>query len=112
MIAQHFTLLEKMRDTLPFSVFNSLERKEDPCKSYSEHFTLSENFRDTIPVIVSKFISLDGVLCFFRPAKELMLHEKTTTPIKFHFAYQKESEFGTTPGGVGFSNGYPHLSPE
>ena len=38
MIAQHFTLLEKMRDTLLFLVFNSLERKDEPCKSDSPTF--------------------------------------------------------------------------
>ena len=32
-IAQQVTLFEKKRDTLPFLVFNSLERKNDPCKS-------------------------------------------------------------------------------
>ena len=109
MIAQHFTIFEKLRYTLPVIVFNSLERKDDPCKSDSQHFSLFEKLRDTIPVIVSKFISLDGVLCFFSPAKELMLHQKNTPPINFHFAYQKESDFGKTPGGVGVSNGYPHL---
>ena len=52
MIAQYFTLFEKMRGTLPFLVFNSLERKDDPCKSDSQHFTLFETLRDTLPVIV------------------------------------------------------------
>ena len=52
-IAQHFTLFEKMRDTLPFLVFNSLERKDDPCKS---HITLFEQMRDTSYFLV--FISL------------------------------------------------------
>ena len=51
-IAQHFTLFEKLRDTLPFLVFNSLERKDDPCKSDSQHFTLFEKKRDTLPFLV------------------------------------------------------------
>ena len=37
-IAQDFTFFEKMRDTLPFFVYNSLERKNDPCKSDSPTF--------------------------------------------------------------------------
>ena len=31
-----FTLFEKMSDTLPFLVFISLERKDDPCKTGGE----------------------------------------------------------------------------
>ena len=30
LIAQHFTFVDEMRDTVPFLVFNSLERKDDP----------------------------------------------------------------------------------
>ena len=41
-----------MRDSLPFLVFNLLERKDDPCKSDRQHFTLFQKLRDTIPVIV------------------------------------------------------------
>ena len=61
-----------MRDTLPFLVFNSLERKDDPCKSDSQtlypfwknawhftavkvmaqHFTLFEKMRDILPFLV------------------------------------------------------------
>ena len=37
-IAQHYTFFEKMRDTFPFLVFNSLERKDYPCKSDSQTF--------------------------------------------------------------------------
>ena len=32
-IAQHFIFFEKMRVTLHFLVFNSLEGKDDPCKN-------------------------------------------------------------------------------
>ena len=32
-IAQNCSFFEKMRDTVPFLLFNSLERKNNPCKS-------------------------------------------------------------------------------
>ena len=41
-IPQHFTLLKKLRDSLPFIVFNSLERKDNPCKSDSQLVSLFE----------------------------------------------------------------------
>ena len=47
-IALHFTFVDKMRDTLPFLVFNSLERKNDPCKSDSLHSTLFQKMRNTL----------------------------------------------------------------
>ena len=37
-IAQQVTLFEKNRDTLPFLVFNPLEKKDDHCKSDSPTF--------------------------------------------------------------------------
>ena len=37
-IPEHFTIVDKMRDTLRMSVFDSLERKNDPCKSDSPRF--------------------------------------------------------------------------
>ena len=57
MIAQHCTLLEKMRDTLPFLVFNSLERKDDPCKSDGRTFYPYGQMRETLPFVL--FNSLD-----------------------------------------------------
>ena len=36
-----------MRDTLPFLVFNSLERNDDPCKS-----DFFEKMSDTLPILV------------------------------------------------------------
>ena len=57
MIAQHFTLLEKMRDTVSFLVFNSLERKDDPCKSDGRTFYPYGQMRDTLPFVL--FNSLD-----------------------------------------------------
>ena len=47
MISQHVTLLPKLRDALPLLVFNSLEKKDDPCNSDSPTFTLFEKMRDT-----------------------------------------------------------------
>ena len=38
-----------MRDTLPFLVFNSLERNDDPCKS-----DFFEKMRDTLSFLVFK----------------------------------------------------------
>ena len=52
MIVEHLTLFEKMRDPLPFVVFNSLERKNDPCKSDSPTMYLLEKNRDTLPSIM------------------------------------------------------------
>ena len=43
-----------MRDTLPFLVFISLERKEDPCKSDCSTFTLFKKFHDALPFLVFK----------------------------------------------------------
>ena len=51
-IVQQVTLFEKKRDTLPFLVFNSLERNDVPCKSDSQHFTLFEKKRDNLPILV------------------------------------------------------------
>ena len=57
-MAQHLTIFEKMRETLPFLVFNSLETKDDPFKSDRPTFTIFEKLRDTISVIV--YNSLEG----------------------------------------------------
>ena len=43
-----------MHQTWPLLVVNSLERKDEPCKSY---ITLFEQMRDTLPQLV--FISLE-----------------------------------------------------
>ena len=47
-----------MRDTLPFLVFNSLERKDDPCKSDGPTFYPFWKMRATLPFLV--FNSLEG----------------------------------------------------
>ena len=77
MIAQDFTLFEKMRDTLSFILFYSSERKDDSCKSdrptfytfwkflwhftpvkvRALHFTFVDKMRDTLPFLV--LISLE-----------------------------------------------------
>ena len=77
MIAQDFTLFEKMRATLSFIVFYSSEWKDDPCKSdrpkfypfwkiawhfttvkvRALHFTYVDKMRDTLPFLV--LISLE-----------------------------------------------------
>ena len=41
-----------MRDTLPFLVFNLLERKDDLCKNDSHTFYPVFELRDTLPFIV------------------------------------------------------------
>ena len=46
-----------MRVTLPIVVFNSLERKDDPCKSDGRTFDPYGQWRDTLPFVV--FNSLD-----------------------------------------------------
>ena len=57
MIAEHFTVFEKMGDTIPMSEFNSLERKNNPCKVIALNLTLSEKMRDPLSFLV--FISLE-----------------------------------------------------
>ena len=52
MIPEHLTIFDKMRDTLPMSVFNSLERKNDPCKSDSPRFYPFRKMRDTLSFLV------------------------------------------------------------
>ena len=52
MIAEYFIVFEKMGDTLPILVFNSLEKKNDPCKSDSPKLYPFWKMRDILPFLV------------------------------------------------------------
>ena len=53
MIAEHFIIFEKIGDTLTMSVLNSLESKNDPCKSDSPKFyPFCKKMRDPLPFLV------------------------------------------------------------
>ena len=62
MIGQHFTIFDKTPETLPFIVFNSIEKKDDQYKSDSQHYNFWKK-RDTLPILVYNSLERKDDLC-------------------------------------------------